>query len=414
MGPSFPNSEASVSQIDLSQRPGQEIVSSPGFFDLPLWYAGFRPFFLLAFISGVAFPLIWGAMFAGWITLPQSAPDALMWHAHEMFYGFGWAVLGGFLLTSSKNWVKIRGIHGKLLALAAGLWVLERGLMLVAGKIPVLPRLLLLNGSILFIGGYIITSLVKYRRKDFYKDNPFFVVLLSVLIVSHSLMLVPQTFSLGTSMTLGLFRMAFVIMFERTMTQFMKNSMKLELLRNPFLDFGIKGLALATVFAGFMPQKVATALLAAFGLLLLTRWILWKPLKGLRNFGIGLMYVGYMGVVVHLALEVLHSTGKFVGFGKLSLHAFTFLVMGLIIPAMFIRICQGHTGRKLVFTVSDRLAIGLMAVGAVLRLVVSQIWLSHYALWIGLSAVAWALCFAIVGWRVGRFVFYPRIDGRIH
>jgi uncharacterized protein involved in response to NO len=30
-----------------------------------------------------------------------------------MFFGFGWAVLGGFLLTASKNWVKIRGYHGR-------------------------------------------------------------------------------------------------------------------------------------------------------------------------------------------------------------------------------------------------------------------------------------------------------------
>jgi hypothetical protein len=29
-----------------------------------------------------------------------------------MFFGFGWAVLGGFLLTSTKNWVGVRGYHG--------------------------------------------------------------------------------------------------------------------------------------------------------------------------------------------------------------------------------------------------------------------------------------------------------------
>src|SRR4051812_6242280 len=95
-------------------------------FNHPIWLAGFRPFFTLAFVSGAILPIVWALVFAGLLVLPASGLPALTWHAHEMFYGFGWAVMGGFLLTASKNWVKIRGIHGGPLALAALLWLVER------------------------------------------------------------------------------------------------------------------------------------------------------------------------------------------------------------------------------------------------------------------------------------------------
>ena len=43
-----------------------------------------------------------------------------------MFFGFGWAVLGGFLLTATRNWVKIRGYHGLALIYLVIVWLAER------------------------------------------------------------------------------------------------------------------------------------------------------------------------------------------------------------------------------------------------------------------------------------------------
>ncbi|MCB1893463.1 MAG: NnrS family protein, partial [Rhodocyclaceae bacterium] len=67
----------------------------------PLWLVGFRPFFALACLSGLSLPVLWTLMFAGVIEAPAAAFTGFQWHAHEMFFGFGWAMLGGFLLTAS-------------------------------------------------------------------------------------------------------------------------------------------------------------------------------------------------------------------------------------------------------------------------------------------------------------------------
>lgn len=70
----------------------------------PIWLVGFRPFFSLACLSGMLLPITWALIFGGAAPAPDASFSAVQWHAHEMFFGFGWAVLGGFLLTFTKNW----------------------------------------------------------------------------------------------------------------------------------------------------------------------------------------------------------------------------------------------------------------------------------------------------------------------
>ena len=93
----------------------------------PLWSAGFRPFFILACVAGLGLPIWWALIFTGSVPPPLTfALPPVQWHAHEMFYGFGWAVFGGFLLTASKNWLNVRGWHGGALVLLAAAWLLDR------------------------------------------------------------------------------------------------------------------------------------------------------------------------------------------------------------------------------------------------------------------------------------------------
>lgn len=380
----------------------------------PVWLVGFRPFFTLACVSGAALPLLWGAIFAGWLALPGAALPGPVWHAHEMFYGFGWAVLGGFLLTASKNWVGVRGMHGGMLAFAVGLWLVERVAVLWSAALPEPLRLLLLNGSVLFVGGYVVWTLVRHRAKDSFPDNYYFVIALPLLLVSKNLLLNLETFAAGVAMTVGLFRLAFVVMFERTIPQFMKVGLGTPIPLHRALDLPIKAFTLLAVFQHFLPRWMAVGALLAAGSLLLVRFFLWKPQVGLSRFDVGLMYVGYLGLVAHLFLEAARLTGQFVGLGAFSLHVFTFVTMGLVIPGMFVRISHGHTGRKIRFGGWDRLALWTMGAGAVFRLAATQLWPAQYVWWIGLSALAWSACFAIVAVRIVPFLWQPRLDGRLH
>ncbi len=383
-------------------------------FRAPLFLVGFRPFFTLAFVAAVALPLTWVLVWSGRLMLPATALPPVMWHAHEMIFGFGWAVLGGFLLTASKNWVKIRGLHGKPLAVAVLLWLVERGAVLFAGSLPAWLRWPLLEAFLLFVSGYVVWSLIRYRNQDSFSDNGFFVVALPLFLVAKTLCLDAETFAAGWTMALGLFRVAFVVMFERTFPPFMKAAAGIELPMLRPLDFAIKALVLAAVFQAWLPKPVATGLLLAAAAALAVRFFRWRPLLGLSRFPVAVMYVGYLGLIAHLVLEALRVHGVFLGLGAIATHTFAFLCFGVVVAAMVTRISQGHTGRPLQFTPSDRLAIAVLGAGAFFRLAAPQLWAAHYPTWVTLAAVCWASCYALLGVRLVPFLWRARVDGKEH
>ena len=379
----------------------------------PLWLVGFRPFFLLACIAGAVLPLVWAMVFSGYGGLTVSPVDALRWHAHEMFFGFGWAVLGGFLLTSTKNWVNIRGHHGDALAFLAAAWLIERLGMAVGGSWP--TALFLLSNN-LFLGSIVamlLWTLIRYRAQDSYRDNAFFIVLLPAFIAAKQLLL-HGDFAAGSEMTLALFRLAFLVMLERTLTQFMKGAFQVNILRQPRLDMPIKLLGLILVGSFLLPADLAAALSLALAVLLLVRFVFWHPLLALRRIDIGIMYVGYLAIVGQLLLVALARVADPGWVGSVATHLFTFGAMRCVIPAMIVRIANGHTGRKVVFSAVDRGVLYLMLAALAIRVVLPQFAPGLYLACIHAAATCWLLAFGLLGWRYIPILLKPRIDGREH
>lgn len=380
----------------------------------PLWLVGFRPFFSLACLAGAVLPLAWALIFSGVLAGPAAPFDPVQWHAHEMFFGFGWAVLGGFLLTSTKNWVNIRGYHGPALMLLAAAWVFERIGMSFGGHWP-LPLQVVVNN--LFLGSIIamlLWTLVRHRDRDSYRDNAFFLVMLPAFLVAKYLMLYGNNFAAGYGMAIGLFRLAFLVMLERTLTQFMRAAFQADILRVPKLDMAIKLFALLLVAESALPRPLTAALALLLAALLLFRFAFWKPQLALRRIDIGVMYVGYLAIVGQLLIEALGHVVQFVWVGSVSVHLFTFGAMGTVIPAMIMRISKGHTGRKVVFDGLDRAVLYVMVGALVVRVVAPQIYPAGYLMWIHLAASCWLVTFGTLAWRYIPILMRPRVDGKEH
>lgn len=380
----------------------------------PLWLVGFRPFFALACLSGMLLPVLWALFFTHTIPSPETSFSAIQWHAHEMFFGFGWGVLGGFLLTSTKNWVHIRGYHGNALMLLAAAWLFERAGMWFEGVWPASLFLISNNLFLAAIVAMLLWTLIRHRKDDSYRDNYFFLIILPLFLVAKHLMLSADFAPIGWSMALGLFRMAFLVMLERTLTPFMKGAFQVDILRNALLDKTIKLLGLAMVFAGLMPPLLSAALALLLALLLLGRLVFWKPLLAMRRLDIGIMYLGYLAIAAQLLIEFFRQVAHPEWIGSVSVHVFTFGAMGLIVPAMLIRISKGHTGRKVVFDLLDKTALRIMMLAFVLRVIGPQLYPVAYMCWIGLAAACWSACFALLGWRYIPMLLQPRVDGKEH
>lgn len=380
----------------------------------PIWLVGFRPFFTLACLAGLSLPLAWALIFGGQLPAPEIPFTSVQWHAHEMFFGFGWAVLGGFLLTSTKNWVNIRGYHGPALMVLAGAWVIERIAMSFGGHWP-MPLFQLANN--LFLGSIVamlLWTLIRHRDTDSYRDNVFFLVMLPGFIVAKYLMLAGGDFTAGYVMAMGLFRLAFLVMLERTLTGFMKAAFQAKILRHPKLDMAIKLLGLTLVVEFLLPRPLGAALALALATLLGIRFFFWKPHLAFRRIDIGIMYIGYLAIVGQLLIEALGHVVNFVWIGSVSVHLFTIGAMGCVIPAMIIRISKGHTGRKVVFDGLDRAVLYLMLATLLARIGLPQLYPAGYLGWIYLSAGLWSAAFAILAWRTIPILMRPRLDGREH
>ena len=380
----------------------------------PLWLVGFRPFFTLACLSGLSLPILWALIFSGALPAPTTTFSSFQWHAHEMFFGFGWAVLGGFLLTSTKNWVNIRGYHGAALIFLVSAWLIERAGMWFEGVLPRFVFLISNNLFIVSIVAMILWTLIKFRKDDSYRDNYFFLIVLPLFLVAKNLMLNVEHSQIGYVMAIGLFRMAFLVMFERTLTQFMKSLFQVAILRKPAIDLSIKGLALTLIPAGLLPPVLAAAISLLLAVLLLVRFACWKPHLAMRRLDVGIMYLGYLAIVAQLLID---AAGVFLDvswIGTVSIHTFTFGAMGLVIPAMLVRICKGHTGRKVVFDRIDKAVLWIMIIGFVARIVAPQIAPETYLRWIHLAAGCWFIAFSILAWRYIPFLMQARVDGREH
>ena len=380
----------------------------------PVWLVGFRPFFALACFSGLGLPLLWVLVYRGLLPAPTGSFAPVQWHAHEMFFGFGWAVLGGFLLTATKNWVQVRGYHGAALMYLVAAWLFERIGMWSGGHWPAWLFELSNNLFLVSIMLMLAWTLVRHRQQDNYRDNWFFLLIFPIFLVAKHLLLSTGYFQAGIIMATGLFRVAFLVMLERTLTQFMKNVFQVAILRHEVLDKTIKLLALLLIGAGFMPAALAGWLSLLLALLLAARFMFWKPWLALRRLDIGIMYLGYIGIVLQLLLASPGAPGSPHWVGALPVHVFGLGVMGLIIPAMLIRIAKGHTGRKVAFDSLDKLVLWIMIAAMVLRVIAPQIDPAGYVRWIELAACGWAIGFAILAWRLIPFLLQPRVDGKEH
>lgn len=375
----------------------------------PVWLVGFRPFFPLACLLSVVTPVLWVSMLAG-LVAPPSWLTPMQWHAHEMFHGFGFTVLGGFLLTATKNWTKVRGHHGRTLQLLVGAWGLERVAIWFGGAWPAWFRWAAVSLYAAGLIGLVLQTLLRGRRDDSYRDNWIFIVALPVLLVARALVLSPEHFAAGVTLTLGLFRLAFVVMLERTLPPFMKAAFNVTLTPLAWLDAAIKGLALVLVVAAWLPSSVRLVLQPALALLVVLRFMRSSPQLALRRIEVAVMVLGGLALAAQLVLDVLPMTWV----GTLPVHVFTFGTMGLIIPAMFFRIASGHTGRPVVFGPVEKAVLWVMLAGFVARVIAPQLAPTFYreALWA--AAACWVLGFTVVGLRITPMLLAERVDGKEH
>jgi uncharacterized protein involved in response to NO len=96
----------------------------------------FRPLFLLAGLYAPLIILLW-LMHMYWQPfLHLAEQNPVMWHSHEMLYGFVAAGIGGFVFTAVANWTGRPPVRGMTLIALCVLWIVGRLVMLMGADLP--------------------------------------------------------------------------------------------------------------------------------------------------------------------------------------------------------------------------------------------------------------------------------------
>ena len=389
-------------------------VSSPvllALHGLPLFRLGFRPFYIGAALVAALLVPVWVAIFLGGITwLPT--PPPLLWHAHEMLFGFAIAVIVGFLMTAGKAWTGLPTPRGPALGALVLLWLAARLAALVAPY----PVFAVLDLALLPTVGVIFLRLLLRSRNM--RNVPLAVILLllsAVNLVFHlsatGLISVAPMQSLYAG--LALIMMIECVMAGRVVPAFTASAtpgLKLEAvawLERATLAATAVGLAL---WVSGWQSGATMAALALASTLNLYRQLRWRPMVTRDRPILWILHLAYLWLPIGLALLALAQVG--VVTPSAGVHALAVGTTGGLIIGMMTRTARAHTGRPLTVGRAEVAAYMLVMAAAVLRVLVPMLSPSLYVFALVAAAAAWSAAFVIYLWRYTPWLMSTRLDGK--
>jgi len=364
-----------------------------------LWSRGFRPFFLGAALWAVTAIAIWPPFFTGALEIP-TAFSPVDWHIHEMIYGYGSAVVAGFLLTAIPNWTGRLPVAGWPLVLLATLWAAGRAAVFFSAKMGWMPAALLDAAFLLTFAAVAAREVIAGKNRR----NIKVVVLILMLAAANAGFHIEaaMTGAASISARAGLAVIVFLILLigGRVVPSFTHNWLaRKEFVARPMplgrLDGGVMALsALALLLWIANPEwnLTGTLLLAAgaANFWRLSRWQGWKTrsdrLVLVLHAGFFLAALGFLFASVHAFAPSLVSSAT-------AAHIWAIGAIGAMTLAMMTRATLGHTGRALAASKATQF-IYLSVIAAMLaRLAMEFFPVATMPLMYG-AAIAWVAAFA--------------------
>lgn len=382
---------------------------------MALFGIGFRPFFLLAGVHGaLAVPLSladylgYGGDFTWW--------PAGLWHMHEMVYGYGMAVIAGFLLTAVPGWRKTTPVRGAPLAVLAAVWLAGR---LVMGLGAWLPPLLIAVVDLAFIPALVVVGIPGLLAlRD--KRNGIFLVILGLFLAANGMLHFDIAGDMAVTLVVDLLALLVCVLGGRIVPSFTRNALAAKgldnLVQTPSLA---QGLAVGSVVVAVVLSDLAaaqwehlTALAAGLALAaaVANGWRMagWGARHTLDSPIVWSLHLGYGWLVAGLALKGLGGLDLIDS--AASVHGLTIGMVGTMTLAVMSRAALGHTGRPLVASPLTVAAYVLVSVAALARLAAAVPEVTVTAL--VTAAVAWTAALTAFVVVYAPILFAPRPDGR--
>ncbi len=375
-----------------------------------LFRQGFRPFFLGAGLWSFIALALWLAALAGGIEL-RSAFDPVIWHAHEMLFGYAGAVIAGFLLTAIPNWTGRLPLSGAPLATLAALWLAGRLAVATSDLIGAAVAALLDLAFPAALLAVVLREILAARNWR----NLAMPVALGFLLVANALThldVLGLVASGGFGLRLGLVVVILLICLigGRIIPSFTRNWLvKQGASTLPAAFGGFDKAALLVSVVALLAWLLHSHGLATAALLLLAavvnfaRLYRWQGLQTGSQSLVWSLHLGFLWVPVGLALLGLAALPTIDVAETAGLHALTAGAVGAMTLAVMTRASLGHSGRGLSADVPTTVIYVLVAIAALTRTVAPlATGLFEALLWT--SGIAWLAAYGLFTLHYGRIL----------
>jgi uncharacterized protein involved in response to NO len=366
----------------------------------PFLSYGFRPFFLGAALSGVLSVALWLGFFHGHVPIGPAAASLspMLWHAHEMLFGYSLAVIAGFLLTAVRNWTQLPGVDGRALAWIFALWLVPRLLLAAPLQTPVL---LAAAFDLAFITCLILSVGIPIAKSGQARRQAGIVSKLCLLGASHLAFYWAVYYEQAQWLLPSLYSALYLIvalcltLARRLIPFFVKSTAGLELPVSNGLDRASLLLFFTFWLAVIWQGHTTLTAVLALGLCVTHAGRLWqwRSRAILRAPLLWVLYAGYAFFILGFALV---AALPLLGIPlSLAIHAFAVGGIGTLTIGMMARVAWGHTGRPIKDPPWNLTILFLLMIAAgVVRVVGPLIAPAWYSAWILLAGVGWIAAFA--------------------
>lgn len=384
---------------------------------------GLRPFFLFAGLYAVLAMLVW----TGWLALhamngivlePMSHFPALLWHGHEMLFGYVVAVIAGFLLTAVPNWTGSPMLSRKPLMLLTAFWLAGRLAMWFGASLPGWLVAAVDVSFPILLGVLVVGS----AWRQWAPRNFVFIVVLFVISTAnflvHAEVLGFFEDSARTGFVLGInvVLLLMTVVGGRIIPAFTSGALRSEgvtLRTSNIIDKLAIACVLAVVISDLaLPDSFAGGVCALVaGVVQGLRMIGWRTGSTLGKPILWVLHLGYGWIVFALLLKGVAGTTGLIS-SVTAMHGLAIGAIGTLTLGVMSRAALGHTGRAIVAGRALAAAYATVSIAALTRLFGPTFLPDWYTEVMIASGALWVIAFGAFTTLFWPILTRPRIDGQ--